>query len=69
MSSNFIKTSRTLYDSLDLLMDVGGFYSAVFTIFSVLMSLFRYHELNHFLVENLYKRQSKLPDDKDQTLL
>jgi hypothetical protein len=38
-------------------MDVGGFYSAIYSIFFVLMSLFRYHELNHFLVESLYKKQ------------
>jgi len=57
MSSDTLNTKRTLYNSLDVMEDVGGFYSAVIIIFTGLMGLFRYHELNHYLVEHLYKRQ------------
>jgi len=46
MNPDFYQIERSVYSFTDLLNDSGGFYTAVYIIFYLLMYIFRSHDLN-----------------------
>lgn len=46
MNPDFYQIERSVYSFTDLLNDSGGFYTAVYIIFYLLMYMVRSHDLN-----------------------
>lgn len=52
------KIDRDVYSVLDWVGDVGGLNEGLFIFFKVILSLFQYRALEHFLIEHLYLKDA-----------
>lgn len=64
MSPDYFVVERSVYKLGDWLNEIGGFYTALYIIFFLLMYVFRSHNLNQYLVEKLYLQQDPLSQPK-----
>ena len=46
---------RNVYSFLDWIGDVGGLYEGLFLSFSVILIFSQYYDLEHLLIEHLYR--------------
>ncbi len=55
MNSSTIEYKRQGYNFLDLISDIGGMQSLLFSVFAVLAGVWNYNMFDNYMVSRLYK--------------
>ena len=56
------RIDRNVYSTLDWIGDVGGLSEGLYIILNILLGLFQYKALEHFLIERLFLKPKLLRD-------
>ena len=68
MNLDLVTYDRTVYSFLQWVSELGGLYSALFAIFSVLMKIIHYKGLDFYVVSNIYTRKQILKNGDEDDL-
>ena len=57
------RVDRDVYSVLDWVGDVGGLNEGLFIFFKILLAMFQFKALEHFLIEKLFHKHPAQSDD------